>query len=240
MTESPFLMRVSRFQAPSAGFTVFCAAVTLAALALSYWQHGRATLKDDLQRLAGERMGTAPLDLADAGAQALDELVWRPARAIGTYEAEGGFLIDNRVHRKQPGFHVITPLALDDRWLLVNRGWIEAARPRVAAPLPEPPEGLVTVTGLLTADSGDAFELAEDTGEGGIWQNLRIERWKSRTGREALPVVLLADSAPQGMVPVASAPDYLADRSRGYRLQWLGLALVAMSGWLAVGLRRTR
>lgn len=233
-------MPAQRFRMPTAGFTLFCAAVMAAALALAYWQHSRAREKDALQRLVAERMAAAPVGLGEIEAAGRDGMLWRRATAVGTFEAEGAFFIDNRLHRRQPGFHVVTPLERDGGWLLVNRGWVPAASPRVPAAAPAPAAGRVTVSGVLAPDSGDAFELGEDAGEGGIWQNLKVDRWRSDTGREAPPVVLLADSAPEGLVPVSAAPDFRADRSRGYRLQWLGLAAVAAAGWVAVGFRGGR
>ncbi len=230
-------MPAKRFRMPPAGFTLFCSAVMAGTLALAYWQHSRAQQKDAMQRLAAERMSAEPVALAEIEAAGPDAMLWRRAAAVGTFEASGGFLVDNRLHERRPGFHVVTPLERDGGWLLVNRGWVPAASPRVPAAVPEPAAGRVTVSGILAPDSGDAFELGDDLGEGGVWQNLKVDRWSGDTGREALPLVLLADSAPEGLVPVSTAPDFRADRSRGYRLQWLGLAAVAAAGWVAVGFR---
>jgi cytochrome oxidase assembly protein ShyY1 len=59
---------------------------------------------------------------------------------------------------QQIGYHVITPLVLDDgRAVLVNRGWIEGSDdPTVFPKAPAPPSGEVTVTGRLRPDETTA------------------------------------------------------------------------------------
>ena len=240
VSESRACMKGRRFTAPPVGLTVFCAAVAGAALSLSYWQHSRVQLKHGLQQLAEQRSAMPPGDMAELAGLVASELLWRPARAVGTYDSGRGFLVDNRIHGRQPGFHVVTPLDLGGTWLLVNRGWMPLPPVRSDAAAPPPPPGLVTVTGLLAPDSGDAFELGGERERGPIRQNLHIDDWVDETGESALPVVMLADASPGGLVAVSAVPDYGADRSRGYRLQWLALALVAVACWLAVALRPPR
>ena len=233
-----FSVPKKRFQLPSLGFTFFCATVAMAALMLAYWQHNRAQEKDRLQGLATKRMEAEPLVVGNFNEAQVEDYVWRKASATGTYDNDSTFLIDNRIMDKKAGFHVVTPLDLGGNWLLVNRGWVEAESPRTPAQVPAPPAGELTVEGILVKDSSDAFELGQDTGAGGIWQNLRIVRWEKMESRNALPLVLLANPATPGLGAVARAPDYKADRSRGYRLQWLLLAVVAAIGWVAYGFRR--
>lgn len=222
---------------PSPWFTLLCALLASACLGLAYWQHQRAQLKQRLQDQADLRVAGTPLTGVDLDRPG-SELTWQPARVSGSYEGAGQFLIDNRIHEHRVGFHVITPLQLPgNRWVLVNRGWLAAPTDRAAVRPPPAPAGTVTVTGLLAPDGSAAFELGQDHGAGGIWQQLKIARWAQQTGRNTVPAVLLAREPGEQLAAVAAAPDYRARTSRGYRLQWLGLALVAVGGWLAVALR---
>lgn len=229
---------VFSWRPPSPWFTLFCASVACACLALAYWQHRRVQLKQELQDLAAAQLTAAPLDLNTTTTLTAAELQWQPAVVVGSY-AGAQLLLDNRIHAHRAGFHVITPLQLDDeRWLLVNRGWFAAPAQREQAVAPAAPSGQVTITGLLTHDDSQAFELAADTGTANVWQQLHIERWNEQTGQTALPVVLLAQDPAEGLVAVAAAPNYRADVSRGYRLQWLLFACIAIGGWFAMALRR--
>ena len=66
------------------------------------------------------------------------------------WQPQGQIYLDNRVHQRQAGFHVLTPLQLaDGRWLLVNRGWL----PKQPGQLPQaaPPIGPVQLLVRLQA-----------------------------------------------------------------------------------------
>lgn len=230
---------MAKFRMPQAGISLFCLFLFCLTSALGVWQHERAKLKDLLQAEAEAKLLGASVPLASLDPQNSQELVYTPVFAVGSYEREAQFLIDNRVRDKRPGYHVIAPLKLEDGGhVLVNRGWIPAGVSRETPALPEVAAGAQTVYGHLAADSGDAFVLGEDTGAGGVFLKLRIDAWQQRTGKQAFPLVLLSGAAERGLLPVTVAPDFKADRSRGYRLQWFMLALVALCGWIAFGLKR--
>ena len=166
------------------------------------WQHQRAGLKDRLQQQAADQLAQPPLRLRPGAAASYDELVWRRATAQGTWDRANEILIDNRIHARQPGFHVITPFQIGDRWLLVNRGWYPAPPVRGDRVIPPPAHG-TEVAGVLAPDAADAFELAADDPAARIWQNLKIATWRARAPRrEFYPVVLLEEAPTPGMVPV--------------------------------------
>lgn len=222
---------------PSIWFTIFCATVAVTCFALAYWQHWRAGVKQALQDQAIAQMQASPLDLNQVD-QARTDLTWRLASAVGTYLDEQ-LLIDNRIHEHQVGFHVITPLQLDDqRVVLVNRGWLKAPLQRNQVTAPQPPTGQIAVAGLLAPDDSDAFELGADHGDNNIWQQLKISRWAKQNNQEVIPAVLLLNLTTEELVPVAKVPDFRPQSSRGYRLQWLAFGLIAIVGWLVVSLKK--
>ena len=222
-------------------FGLLCLLLAAVAASLGVWQHQRAALKDRLQAEADRQLAAAPLRLgadADAG---YAELVWRQASASGTWDRDHEILIDNRMHERQPGYHVITPLLVDGRWLLVNRGWVPAPPTRAEQPaIPPPDPALLAVTGLLAPDASDAFELAPDDPTAAVWQNLKLETWRARVPGPVYPVVLLSSAPAPGLQPVAKRPDFRAEVSRGYRLQWFGLAAVFLLAWLRFAWRPYR
>lgn len=211
---------------------LLCLALAGVAAALGVWQHQRAGLKDRLQAAADERLAQPPLRLGPGAPPAYDELVWRRAAARGIWDRANEILIDSRFHARQPGFHVITPFLAGDRWLLVNRGWYPAPPVRGDPVIPPPAYG-EEVAGVLAPDAAGAFELAPDDPAARVWQNLKIATWRARAPeREFYPVVLLEEEPTAGLVPVEPRPDFRAAVSRGYRLQWFGLALALALAWL--------
>ena len=89
------------------------------------------------------------------------------AVAIGRYQPSGQLLLDNRVHRRRAGYHVVTPLTLaDGHAIMVKRGFLadDGHRNPVSPP---PPSGIVTVNGWLYTDDREAFRLPGEKQETG-------------------------------------------------------------------------
>ena len=43
----------------------------------------------------------------------------------GIYSSNKQFLLDNKVHKRKAGYDVLTPMIVNDRVILVNRGWVD-------------------------------------------------------------------------------------------------------------------
>ena len=221
---------------------------TLAALAmvaltvsLGRWQAGRAEEKAALQALLQARAAEAPLALA-GGARSAQELLFRRVRLRGTFVPGGQIFIDNRVHGGRAGFHVVAPLALgaEGPVVLVNRGWV-ARTAAYPAPPPVPlPEGEQSIEGLATLPPRRFVELSADTVTGNVWQNLSIERYAARAGREVLPVVVIAAPPAPGLAAVEERPDTGIAKHQEYALTWFSLAATAVALWVGLNLRRAR
>lgn len=149
---------------------------------------------------------------------------------------------------QQVGYHVITPLVLDDgRAVLVNRGWIEPGDdptkfPKIAAP----PSGEVTVTGRLRPD--------ETTSATGI---------RNRHGLPERQIMLISSKVDASYVPERLVSGYLelvsiSPRPKGdqpalipepdhssigphmaYAIQWWLFSSMVPVGWVVL-LRRER
>ncbi len=215
------------------------AAIALTA-SLGRWQDGRAGEKAARQALLEARVAEAPLELTGAAGTA-QALVFRRVRAAGRYLPEGQVFIDNRIHAGRAGFHVVTPLALgrDRATVLVNRGWIARSAAYPAAPDVPVPAGEQLVEGLAVVPSQRFLELSGDAVTGNVWQNLVLERYAARDGRELLPVVILASRPGPGLAAVEERPDEGIAKHREYSLTWYSLAATVAALWIAVNLRRS-
>jgi surfeit locus 1 family protein len=239
--------------APTAGRRVFRPRLwpTLAAaaaipffLALGQWQWNKAAAKGDLQARLDSRSAQPPVQLSAATLDA-DSLRYRKVTARGRYEPERQILIDNRTHREQAGYHVVTPLRLEggDVRVLVNRGWIPAPARHSDIPPVATPEGTVEVSGVAIVPGTRFFTLAPEPAAAGwqpVWQNLDLAGYRAAAGFPLLPVVvqLDAESAGGGFVREWPRLDERRERHLSYALQWWAFASTTFAIWIFVNWRR--
>ena len=114
-------------------------AVSLLALSirLGFWQLDRAEQKQALQQRWAEKSSQAYHRLDSLIAQAAftdndpldrdnpNSLHLHPVNWSGTPDNHRTLLLDNRMRGQKAGFEVLTPVATDSGWILVNRGWVE-------------------------------------------------------------------------------------------------------------------
>ncbi|MCW8905738.1 MAG: SURF1 family protein [Sedimenticola sp.] len=206
-------------------------------LSLGFWQIDRAQQKRTLANTMESRRKLPPAVLdrpLSAG-----EAAFRSFIAQGEFIADGQVLIANRKHLGKNGFHVITPLRIDNsnRILLVNRGWVAAERNR--PPVVETPTGRVTLTGEATTPSPPAIELEFDTHQSNIWPYLTLPNYRAWSGRETLPfILLLSPDSAHGFVRAWEQARPGPGMHLGYAVQWFAFAFVSLMFWLRLSLRR--
>lgn len=123
---------------------VVLAVAACAGLAVWQWQRG-----EDKQALLDQMAAATdgPAHTLTRGDKA-DAIPVR-ARARGRYDSEHQMLLDGQSHQRQPGYHVWTPLTLDDGGtVLVNRGWVPANADRRVLPDIAVPASKITAYGL--------------------------------------------------------------------------------------------
>jgi surfeit locus 1 family protein len=225
---------------PGAAVTAATVAFCALTVALGLWQRQRAAEKDALQARF-ERLGAAAPRVLPARLVAADDYALRRVVARGVYADRFTILLDNRVHRGRPGYHVLSPLRIagGDVHVLVDRGWVAAGRTRSDLPRVATPAGEQTVEGTATLPSGRVYELAPDTAAGPVWQNLVLDRYREWSKLELQPVVIQqTGAAADGLVREWDRPDAGADRHRAYALQWFALAALALLLYVVLNLER--
>ena len=235
-------MRIGAFSfVPRAWPTIGAVLLIALTVSLGRWQAHRAEEKQALQALLEARSRETPVVLTGSVASA-EPLLHRRVRAAGEWVPEGQVFVDNQVLDGRAGYHVVTPLKLQGREesVLVNRGWIARGPQYPRPPDVAVPGGRVEVSGMAVLPPRRYLELAAETVTGNVWQNLSIERYRSRTGRAVLPVVVLADNAAAGLVPVRDKPDAGVEKHREYEWTWFSLAATALVLWVVLNLKRTR
>ena len=182
----------------------------------------------------------------DARSQNLDALRFYSIQADGSFDGSHQFLLDNRTHEGKAGYHVLTPLRLDDRTaVLVNRGWVPTGPSRDVLPKVGAPRGELQVRGKLFPPPR-VFLLGSSGYEGGGWplvvQSVDPERMEQLLGYAVLnSVVMLAPDAPDGYTRQWT-PYYgiTPQRHKAYAFQWFSLATALLIIYIAMTVRRVK
>lgn len=211
-------------------------------ISLGHWQWRKYEIKTQLQAELDARSHAAVVAMPTTSTDA-ESLRYRHVSLRGEFETERQILIDNRVHREQAGYHVVTPLRLagSDMRVLVNRGWIPADANHSVVPEVAAPTGVVELTGIATVPGSRFFTLAPTaTGWQPVWQNLDLGAYAAAVSWPVQPVVVQLDAdAPHGFAREWPRPDERADMHRSYALQWFGFALSSIGIWLWFVLRQS-
>lgn len=215
------------------------AAVVIAAASLGQWQLRRADEKRALQAQLDAAAASAPIAMP---AQRADpaSLDGRRVSVRGRWVAERTVFVDNRTYKGVAGFHVVTPVRIEDSalHLLVLRGWVASdPHDRLRLPAVVTPPGVVEVEGIAQTELARVLELKASPAPGPqdrIWQNLDLERYAKWSGLALQPLVLRQSPGAEvdGLVrdwPVAGA---MVDKHLGYAVQWFALAAATAGLWL--------
>ncbi|HYM47990.1 MAG TPA: SURF1 family protein, partial [Burkholderiaceae bacterium] len=232
-------IRLRRLWLPAA----ILAALVPVFIGLGVWQLQRAEEKRVLQEEYDRGTNAAPLQL-DTRVQNAQQLRFHRIVVRGVYDPDYQILIDNRVRRGVPGYHVVTPLKIEggDTRLLVNRGWIALGATREHLPNIDTPAGRQEISGVATVPAEKVFTLGEapslERGWQPLWPHLDLQRYRASVPFAVQPVVLLldADSA-HGFTREWSRLDAGIALHQGYAFQWFALAVLAAI-ILALMLRR--
>ena len=210
-------------------------------LYLGNWQQGRAAEKRLLQTELESRAAAPPIVLGDE-IRDPRPLRFARARAVGEWLASGQIFLDNKFDNESVGFHVITPLKIvgTQRYVLVNRGWVERGTSYPAPPFIPVPAGSVMADGVLTIPGNRFLELKQDTVQGSVWQNLTVERYRVASGLDVLPLVLLAKASDKPLKPVTEAADVRVGKHVEYMLTWYSLAATFAALWLVLNFKFER
>lgn len=220
---------------------------------LGYWQLHRHEHRVANNKIISASLRTPPVPVESVthpGAVLPHRDLYRAVTATGHYDTAHEVVARQRTAAdgQQVGYHVITPLVLDDgRAVLVNRGWISPGDDITHFPkIPAPPSGEVTVTGRLRPD--------ETSGATGIRNKhglppRQIMLIGSRTVAGDVPETLVSgymelvstSPGPKGTQPeLIPEPDHSSIGPHlAYAIQWWLFSAMVPVGWVIL-MRRDR
>ncbi len=209
------------------------------------WQYNKAQQKIAIQAVYNHAKinGALQFPLLSNQHQTLDIADWKYKKVTvtGVYEPKYQFLLDNQVEGDRIGFHVITPLKIDntDEYVLVNRGWILGNDTHTNLPTFTTPKGLQTVVGQIWVPSKKIFSLESKTISSDlpkneawklVWQYMNIDDYQLRVPFTVSNMAIKLDPASNagGFVRNWQVAAERITTHMGYAYQWFGFALAAL------------
>ena len=230
---------------PSLLLSFATVALTAILLSLGFWQLERAELRRTQDELKQERGQLSPVYITSFPGESLEELADRRVRLRGQYLPRQ-FLLDNQIHDKQPGYHVLSPFELStyEQVVLINRGWVpgEADRSRLPS-IPVPTESEVQLEGVVYLPQPNPFTDPDHLLEGHGWpqviQGIDYPRLAERLSELSLvpATVRLAENQPHGYTRAWPSPPMSAEKHTAYAVQWFAMAAAVVILFLLYSVR---
>jgi len=209
------------------------------------WQYNKAELKRALQDSYEHYASAAPSKLPDV-IENPEAWRYRPVEVKGEYLPKYQILLDNQVEGEVAGYHVITPVQIENtkHVVLVDRGWIPATDNHTDLPRFATPEGKQSIIGKVWIPSSKFYTLeakgAASKAWQPLWQNMDMARYQASVPFHVLPVVLRLDTKSNagGFVRNWVMPADRITTHIGYAYQWFGFAVAALLIYLYVSFKK--
>jgi len=211
---------------------------------LGLWQLRRAEAKNSMVERLETRNQQASRDITTlTDVEMSADMTDFPIHATGQYLNEFNLLLDNRTHRGQPGYEVLSAFLTDGKVLLVNRGWIAQGPDRSVAPLIPKEGGEITLQGNAHTPNPDFFVLKEDSYSDVSWpfliQKIDLEKSSQLFDYQLHPFVLrLAPDETSQFVRQWHSHFMGPEKHYGYAVQWFSLAIALLGIYLIVNTHR--
>ncbi|MEW8027558.1 MAG: SURF1 family protein [Candidatus Thiodiazotropha sp.] len=212
---------------------------------LAIWQLDRAEQKRNQASSLEMRRKQPPISL-DGPHPDTEHLRFRQVVARGRYLNGKSVLIENRKHQGRIGFHLVTPLQLQEsgRILLVNRGWIahdQLDQALTAAGVDE----MVSINGEVRIPQPPAIEIEQGgTAATDIpprWPFLTLEHFREWSGLDIFPfMVLQSPQDAHGFVRQWPHPRVSDMMHIGYAVQWFAFAVITLLVWVRLSLHKRK
>lgn len=211
---------------------------------LGFWQLERADQKRDMETRYEQRTKLPGFRL-EPKVRGGDDIEYRRVYVRGVFDHQHQILIDNRVLNGKVGYHVVTPLRMSgsDRYVLINRGWVQASPYRNELPDVSVSNKMVTIHGVLVKPHPDVYMLGDRNREGTEWparmQWLDLKEIEQASKKKFYPYAILMDAdAPHGYAREWRKVDLDPDKNTGYAVQWFSFAIVLLIIYIVVNLKR--
>ena len=214
-----------------ASLTFFC--LLLLVLSLGVWQIDRGYKKKELENTFLERQSQPVKEIKYNTFKNSD--LYRNVVLEGKY-LDQIFLLDNKIHNGKPGLKVFSPFqSINESLVLVSRGWIEF-EDRSNLPVIKTERNALKIQGILRSESKD-FILKNDNMKKNtnpiLVQTINLDELSNYLGKPLSPYILeLSELSKSAFVKTWQPINLSSFRHFGYAVQWFGLGLVLIIGYL--------
>ena len=214
-----------------ASLTFFC--LLLLVLSLGVWQIDRGYKKKELENTFLERQSQPVKEIKYNTFKNSD--LYRNVVLEGKY-LDQIFLLDNKIHNGKPGLKVFSPFeSINESLVLVSRGWIEF-EDRSNLPVIKTERNALKIQGILRSESKD-FILENDNMKKNtnpiLVQTINLDELSNYLGEPLSPYILeLSELSKSAFVKTWQPINLSSFRHFGYAVQWFGLGLVLIIGYL--------
>ena len=214
-----------------ASLTFFC--LLLLVLSLGVWQIDRGYKKKELENTFLERQSQPVKEIKYNTLENSD--FYRKLVLKGIY-LDQIFLLDNKIHNGKPGLKVFSPFeSINESLVLVSRGWIEF-EDRSNLPVIKTERNALKIQGILRSESKD-FILENDNMKKNtnpiLVQTINLDELSNYLGKPLSPYILeLSELSKSAFVKTWQPINLSSFRHFGYAVQWFGLGLVLIIGYL--------
>ena len=214
-----------------ASLTFFC--LLLLVLSLGVWQIDRGYKKKELENTFLERQSQPVKEIKYNTFE--DSDLYRNIVLEGKY-LDQIFLLDNKIHNGKPGLKVFSPFeSINESLVLVSRGWIEF-EDRSNLPMIKTEKSALKIQGILRSESKD-FILENDNMKRNtnpiLVQTINLDELSNYLGKPLSPYILeLSELSKSAFVKTWQPINLSSFRHFGYAVQWFGLGLVLIIGYL--------
>lgn len=177
---------------------------------------------------------------------------YKKVKLTGVYEAKYQFLLDNQVEQSRVGYHVITPLKIENssEYVLINRGWILGLDQHASQPKFDTPSEVVTIIGqawvpskkIFTLEKTDNTVKSDKSTWQAVWQNINMDQYRRSVPFEVSDIVVKLDpeSDAGGFIRNWQVPADRITTHLGYAYQWFGFALSTLLIYLYMSFSRIK
>ena len=219
-----------------------------AGVALGNWQWDRAEERRAAAAALEAARGAPTLELPGETVDAA-RLALRHVAVRGEFLSGYTVLLDFRVHRGRPGYHVVQPMRIAQSGLhvLVLRGWVAADVHRERLPSLVAPAGEQRIEGIALVRLPQFLEPSREAGSCRpgpvpcVWQNLRIDAFGAWSGLRLQPLIVEQSSElGDGLERDWERPEAGYRKNEMYALQWYSLAALSVALFLVLSFRRDK
>jgi len=219
---------------------------------LGLWQLDRAEFKDTLQQKIVERKNLTPVNLnasLDMLPTTSEDRRYRPVQLTGHYDTAHSFLFDNKTFNGRVGYHVFTPLKIDDvTTVLVNRGFVSQGATRQQLPNIVSAQEAVAINGLLDMEPSRGLILADNVQDTTQWpvvlQYVDLNEISALLGYPLYDMVMWLDKV-EDVDNSLGHFDYdlpvlnlNSAKNNGYAFQWFAMSLALLLIYLFVNTKK--